>query len=146
MISRTVDTVLPDKCHYSLLEISFSGVVGGFYCPYKCAGRLIDPIDLSIPAFSIYLCRKQELAPAIVDIEIFNILNAYCNRPQQVILPVIVWSKGRRDKNGWFCFKDLDSNKRRIFTALRVIGYYFVLNTPRSRWKCCDRIGNIGCR
>jgi len=66
-----------DQRNYTFLKISSAGIIGCFYRPDKSACRLLLAIDLPIPAMSIDGGGKQELSPAIINIEVADVFYTY---------------------------------------------------------------------
>src|SRR5687768_10234410 len=74
-------------------------------------------------------CSENQLAPAVVDAEVFDLLDTYRDRADLVIQPVIIGGKCGGDKHRRICFKYPDDNKSGISAAHCIGHHQFIPHT-----------------
>lgn len=133
----------PDQCNSSFQENRLAQVVNCTNHPHINAACLRSAVHSSVPAGTVSGCVEYSFAPTIVDAEVVDLLNTYCNWTNDIISAIIVRGKGCRNKNVRICFKHSYCYKCRIRTVGIIPNSQFIPYTIRFRAIYSHGVSNI---
>src|SRR4030095_463886 len=79
-------------------EERFIQVISSLHYPNKCICTLNFSVNLAIPTSAVFSGIEYHLAPTVIYPEVFDCFHTHCNRSEQIIFTVTIWSKRRRYK------------------------------------------------